>query len=214
MPAPKKPVEKVDFRKDHKELFAPSAKAPVLVDVPPFEYVLIDGRGYPGTAKDFQDKVGVLYGLVYTIKFTLKFDKARPFEFGVAPLSGFYHADDPSIYMDASRRDEWTWTLGIPVPDRVTAADFEKARAALKEKKNPPFLGEARFEVRREGKAVQIMYVGPYSGEAPTIQRLHDFFLAQGYTFNGPHHEIYLGDPRRTAPEKLRTIIRQPVRKA
>jgi hypothetical protein len=214
MPASKKALEKVDFKKDFKELFAPPSKAPVFVDVPAFKYILIDGRGYPGTSKDFQDKVGVLYGLVYTIKFALKLDKARPFEFGVAPLSGLYHADDPAVYMDASRREEWTWTLGIPVPDRVTAADFEKARVALKEKKNPPFVDKARFEIVREGKAAQVMHIGPYSAEAPTITMLHEFFRGRGYAFNGPHHEIYLGDPRRTAPVKLRTIIRQPVRKA
>ncbi len=214
MAAPKKAVEKVDFKKDFKELFAPPTKAPVLVDVPAFKYIAIDGRGYPGTSQDFQEKVNALYGLVYTIKFTLKFDKAHPFDFGVAPLSGFYYADDPSLYLDPSRKDEWRWTLGIPVPDRVKAADFEKARAALREKKNPPHLDEARLEVRREGKAAQIMHVGPYNCEAPTITMLHEFFRGRGYTFNGPHHEIYLGDPRRTKPEKLRTIIRQPVRGA
>jgi len=127
----------VDFKKDFKALFAPPAKAPVLVDVPEFRYVMIDGRGHPGRAADFQAKIGLLYGLAYTIKFALKKDKDRPFDFAVPPMSGFYCADDPACYKDESRGDEWKWTLAIPLPERVGPADFEKARGELRKKKNP-----------------------------------------------------------------------------
>ena len=214
MATPKKATGKLDFKKEFKHLYSPPAKEPVLVDVPDFSYIMIDGRGYPGTSKDFQAKIEVLYNLAYTIKFMLKFNKERPFDFVVPPLSGFYCADDPTCFMDESRRDEWEWTLGIPMPDRVKEADLEKARAAVKEKKNPVFLDKAYLKTHHEGPCAQIMHVGPYSEEAPTIRKLHVFFQDKGYTFNGWHHEIYLGDPRRTKPEKLKTVIRQPIKKA
>jgi hypothetical protein len=201
----------VDFKKDFKALFAPPAKAPVLVEVPEFTYAMIDGQGYPGKAPDFQAKIGLLYGLAYTIKFALKKDALRPFDFAVPPMSGFYCADDPTCYMDESRGDEWKWTLAIPFPSRVTPVIFEKARKELREKKNPDHLDGAYLKKYREGLSAQIMHIGPYSEEAPTIQKLHAFFQGLGYAFAGPHHEIYLGDPRRTAPEKLKTVLRQPV---
>ena len=214
MATQKKPTGKLDFKKEFKDLFSPPAKEPVLIEVPAFPYIMIDGRGYPGTSKEFQAKIEVLYGLAYTIKFTLKFDKARPFDFAVPPLSGFYCALDPSCFMDASRKDEWEWTLGIPMPGRVKGSDLEKARTSLKEKKNPAFLNKAYLKTHEEGLCAQIMHIGPYSEEAPTIRRLHAFFQEKGYVFNGWHHEIYLGDPRRTKPEKLKTVIRQPIKKA
>ncbi len=205
-------LSKFDLRKDLKELFAPPAKTAVLVEVPELNYVMVDGRGYPGEAPEFQDKTGLLFGLAYTLKFALKKDAGRPFDFAVPPLSGLYCADDPACFMDKSRGNEWQWTLAIPLPDRVTPAVFERARQALKEKKNPPHVEAAYLKKYREGLCAQVMHLGPYSEEAPTIRRLHAFFLDQGYAFAGPHHEIYLGDPRRTAPAKLKTVLRQPVR--
>jgi len=207
------PSEKADFKKDFKTLFAPPAKAPVLVEVPEFTYIMIDGRGHPGKAPDFAAKIGLLYGLAYTIKFALKKDVRQPFDFAVPPMSGFYCADDPSCYTDESRGDEWKWTLAIPFPDRVTPAVFENGRRALGEKKNPAHLDKAYLKKYHEGLSAQIMHLGPYSEEAPTIQKLQAFFQGRGYAFAGPHHEIYLGDPRRTAPAKLKTVLRQPVRK-
>jgi hypothetical protein len=204
---------KKDFKKEFKTLFSPPSKAPVLVEVPEFTYIMVDGRGHPGKTPDFPDKTGLLYGLAYTIKFALKKDARRPFDFAVPPLSGFYCADDPGCYTDESRGNEWKWTLAIPMPDLVTPAVFEKARRTLGEKKNPGHLAEAYLKKVLEGLSAQIMHLGPYSEEAPTIQKLHAFFLDRGYAFAGPHHEIYLGDPRRTAPAKLKTVLRQPVRK-
>jgi len=205
---------KIDFKKDFKALYAPSAKEPSVVNVPPFKYLLIDGQGHPGKSPDFQKKIEVIFGLAFTLKFGLKFDKKNPFEFAVAPLSGFYWADDPACFADESRQAEWKWALGIPMPDEINAAAVNKAKAALRKKKNPEFLDQVYLKVLKEGLSAQILHIGPYEKEQPTIQKLHGFMSANGYAFNGAHNEIYLGDPRRSDPAKLKTIIRQPVKKA
>lgn len=202
-----------DFKKEFKYLFSPSAKEPEIVDVPAFKYIKVDGHGYPGTSKEFEEKVQLLYGLAYTLKFTLKQDPEAPFDFKVPPLSGLWHADDMAAFTEEGRKEEWKWTLMILLPDRVTDADVERAKVALKKKKDPPLLEEVYFKVYEEGRCAQVKHIGPYSEEAPTIRTLHTFLREQGYTFNGRHHEIYIGDPRRSKPEKLKTIIRQPVRK-
>jgi hypothetical protein len=134
-------------------------------------------------------------------------------DFVVAPLSGLWCAADVSAFREG-RKDEFRWTLMILQPDAVTPELLETAQAKLAAKKPAPFAGQVRLDMLREGPAVQILHVGPYSTEGPTIARLHDFMKQNGYTFNGRHHEIYLGDPRRCQPEKLKTIIRQPVKKA
>ena len=212
--SPVKPAKgKLDFKKDFKKLYAASSKEPSIVDVPAFNCLMIDGRGHPGKSADFQKRIEVLFGLAYTLKFTLKFDKKKPLDFAVAPLSGLYSADDPSCFQDERRQAEWKWTLAIPVPDEIDAAALDKAKTALREKKNPEFLDQAYLKILHEGLSAQIMHVGPYEKELPTIEKLHAFMVANGYAFNGAHNEIYLGDPRRTAPAKLKTIIRQPVRK-
>jgi hypothetical protein len=205
-------TQKLDFKKEYKYLFSPSAKEPEMVEVPAFKYIKIDGQGDPNTCKDFQDKIMVLYGLAYTIKFMLKLDKEDPFDFTVPPLSGLWCADDITAFAQG-RKHEWKWTLMVLMPDRVTRDVFQKGKEELKRKKDPVFLDQARFEIYEEGLSAQIMHIGPYAEEGPTITKLHEFFQGRGYTFNGSHHEIYLGDPRRSKPEKLRTILRQPIKK-
>lgn len=209
----KRLTEKLDFRKEYKTLFSPSAKEPEIVSVPDFKYIMIDGRGDPNNSPDFSAKINVLYGLAYTLKFALKRDASDPFDFSLPPLSGLWCAEDIQAFFEKGRRHEWQWTLMILMPERVTTALFEKARDELRRKKDPESLDLARLEVLREGTAAQVMHLGPYAGEGPTIARLHAFSRDRGYTFNGRHHEIYLSDPRRSAPEKMRTIIRQPVKK-
>jgi hypothetical protein len=210
----RKPAPKLDFKKEYKAIFSPSAKTPEIVEVPDFKAIMIDGRGDPNTSPDFQAKVGVLYGLAYTLKFSLKRDKDDPFDFAVPPLSGLWCADDIRAFFEQGRRHEWRWTLLVLMPDRVSPALFEKARDELRRKKDPDHLAEAYFQVHHEGLAAQVMHIGPYAQEGPTIKKLHEYFLEKGFTFNGRHHEIYLSDPRRGAPEKMRTIIRQPVKRA
>jgi len=212
--SPVKPAKgKLDFKKDFKKLYAASTKEPSIVDVPAFNYLMIDGRGHPEKTPDFQKKIGVLFGLAYTLKFALKFDKKKPLDFAVASPSGLYTADDPSCFQDECRQAEWKWTLAIPMPEEIDAAALDKAKVSLREKKNPEYLDQAYLKVLKEGLSVQIMHVGPFDKERPAIEKLHAFMAESGYTFNGAHNEIYLSDPGRTAPAKLKTIIRQPVRR-
>lgn len=204
----------LDFKKEYKSLFSPSAKEPEMVNVPAFKYIMVDGEGYPGTQESFGEKIAVLYGLAYTIRFALKKAVDDPLIFKVPPFSGLYCADDPEAFLDENRKHEWKWTLAMMLPDRVTDEVLEEARAELIKKKNPPYANDVYFKIYEEGLCAQIMHIGPYSEEEPTIKKLHDFFMEKGYTFNGRHNEIYIGDPRKSKPEKLKTIIRQPVKKA
>jgi len=205
--------EKIDFKREYKFLFSAAAKEPQKVDVPDFKYLMIDGQGDPNTVPEFSTKIQALYGLAYTMKFMLK-QGSPAVDFVVPPLSGLWCAEDITAF-HANRKHEWRWTLMILQPDAVTPELLEKAKAKVAAKKEaPPSAGQVRLAVLQEGLAVQILHIGPYSTEGPTIARLHDFMKENGYTFNGRHHEIYLGDPRRSQPEKLKTIIRQPVKKA
>jgi hypothetical protein len=203
---------KIDFKKEYKFLFSASATLPQLVEVPAFKYLMIDGRGDPNTAPEFSAKIQSLYGLAYTIKFMLKQDHQAAVDFVVPPLSGLWCAEDITAFREG-RKEKWRWALMILQPDAVTPELLEKAKAKLAAKKPAPFTAQVQLNVLHEGAAVQILHIGPYSAEGPTITRLHDFMKENGYTFNGKHHEIYLGDPRRCQSEKLKTIIRQPVRK-
>jgi hypothetical protein len=202
---------KIDLWAENKELYTPSAKQPSLVKVPAMAYIMVDGAGDPNTSPFFRDAIGALYGAAYTLKFMLK--KHSGVDFRVMPLSGRFHADDPSSFL-LGRKDEWKWTLMIPLPSVVRQADFAKAVAEASEKKKAsPALHLLRREVVREGLCAQILHKGPYAAEKPTIEKLHAFIRQQGLVFAGSHHEIYLSDPNRSSPEKMKTIIRQPVKK-
>ena len=212
-------MDKIDFKKQFKELYAPSAKAPAMVDVPARSYLMVDGKGDPNTSADFQEAVQTLYGVSYTIKFTLKFAGKGP-EYSVPPLEGLWWREDVSFEacdpdMLLQDKDKFCWTIMIPQPEHITAATLQQALADLRKKgKDSPALGKLRLEKWKEGRAVQIMHVGPYSAEGPTVRRLADFAAQSGLRLTGRHHEIYMSDPRRTAPEKLKTIIRHAVEKA
>jgi len=203
-------MAKIDLRKELKHLYNPPAKAPVLVDVPPMSFLTLDGRGDPNTAPEFRAAFEVVYGVAYTLKFMLKKAAEAP-DWGVMPLEGLWWTDDMATF-SMERKDAWKWTLMVMQPDFVTAEQVERALAAVRAKKNLPGLDKLRFERLHEGACAQIMHVGPYAAEAPTIERLHHFIRELGSEPTGKHHEIYLGDPRRTAPEKLKTVIRQPLR--
>ena len=203
----------VDLVRQFKPLYAPSAKHPVIVEVPELAFLMVDGRGDPNTSEQYQDALQALYGVAYTLKFALK--KADPErDFKVAPLEGLWWADEGRPTMDElqAARDAWNWTMMIALPAEVTAAEVAAAAEAAARRRPSPAISLVRLERLEEGLAAQIMHVGPYSAEAPTIERLHAFVQEQGYELRGRHHEIYLGDPRRTAPERLKTVIRHPVR--
>lgn len=203
-------MTKIDLRKELKHLYASPPGEFTLVDVPPLPFLMVDGKGDPNVSSAFEEAVQALYGMAYTLKFATK--KELGVDYTVMGLEGLWWTEGAAEF-DLQAREEWLWTLMILQPSLITAEMVETARAELARKKELPALSRLRFETYHEGLSVQTMYIGAYADEGPTIARMHQFIHGQGYTFNGRHHEIYLGDPRRTAPEKLRTILRQPVRR-
>ena len=201
-------MKKVDLKKEFKNLYNPSSKEIEIVKVPKMNFIMVDGMGDPNISKDYSGSIEVLYSLSYTIKFIFK--KEKDIDYSVMPLEGLWWAEDMNKFK-TENKDKWLWTSMIMQPDFVTREIFEKAVEQVKIKKNLPLLSKARFEVFNEGLSAQIMHIGPYSAEAPTIERLHKFIKSQGYKLRGKHHEIYLSDPRKTAPGKIKTVIRQPV---
>jgi hypothetical protein len=175
------------------------------------DFLMIDGEGDPNTAAEFQSAVDALYGVSYAAKFMVK--EANPDDdYVVMPLQGLWWADDMQTFADLNK-DEWKWTMMIVQPEVVTPEILEAAVEQTREKKPEAPVNELRFEEYDEGLSVQLMHIGPYSEEGPTIERLHSFMQKEGYTFAGKHHEIYIGDPNRAKPENLKTIIRQPVKR-
>jgi len=200
-------MKTIDLKKTLKPYYTASATKPAFVDVPPMSCLMVDGTGDPN-GQVFQEAVGSIYSVAYTLKFAFKKDKAV--DYPVMALEGLWCADDVADFLN-DKRDAWKWTLFIVLPDVVTRKDVAQAIDTVKKKAKFPRFPEVRFEKFAEGRAAQIMHVGPYAAERPTIERLHRFVAEQGLKLRGRHHEIYLGDPRRSAPEKLRTIIRHPV---
>lgn len=199
-----------DIKKERKDLYSPAHTAPALVDAPPLQFLMIDGQGSPDDNPVYEDAIGALYSVAYTLRFALK---AQGIEFVVAPLEGLWWADDPAAFalQDKAR---WRWTMMLWAPDAVTPAQVEAAIAQAASKKGAlPQARQVRLETFHEGLSAQILHIGPYAQEGETIARLHAYIAAQGCAPAGKHHEIYLGDPRRVAPEKLKTIIRQPVQR-
>ncbi len=198
-------MEKIDLVKELKHLYKPSQKEVTAIDVPPLKYLMIDGEGAPG-GEEYGEALSALYPVAYTLKFA---SKAQGTDFKVMPLQGLWWAEDMSSFTGGNK-DAWKWTAMILVPDLVTEEMVEAAKAQAMEKKGLPAISRVRLETYHEGPSAQILYIGPYADEDETIQRIHQFIWDQGHKLRGKHHEIYLSDPNRTAPEKLKTIIRQP----
>ncbi len=196
--------------KDLKDLYSPSVEEPALVDVPALSFLMLDGSGDPNTSPEYQEAIQALYGLSYGLKFALKKGPAG-LDYAVMPLEGLWWAGDMATFTSGPR-DDWRWTMMIAQPEAVTPEFFQQVRDEAVRKKGLAALAKVRLEAFHEGLSAQIMHVGPFSAEGPTIQRLHQFIAEQGYAPAGKHHEIYLSDPRRSAPEKMKTVIRQPVR--
>lgn len=203
-----RPVTKVDFKRVFKELYAPG-KTPAMVDVPELAFLMIDGAGDPNTAQDYKDAVEALYAVSYGLKFAIK-RRPEGFDYGVMPLEGLWWVDDMSTF-SVDDKASWQWTAMIMQPDEVTIELFEDAVDKAVARKPLPAASKLRLERFHEGCAAQVLHTGPYRDEGPTIERLHAFIADQGHVPAGKHHEIYLSDVRRTAPGRLKTVIRQPV---
>lgn len=203
-------MSKVDLKKDLKHLYNPSAKEVSVVDVPPMNFLMIDGAGDPNISLEYRQAINALFSLSYVLKFRVK--KSSGVDYAVMPLEGLWWTDDPSQF-SMSNKGIWKWTAMIMQPEYVTGELLAGALGEVRKKKDLAALDRVRFESYHEGLSAQIMHIEPYAAEEPTIARLHSFIRESGYDLNGKHHEIYLSDPRRTAPEKLKTVLRQPIRK-
>ncbi len=202
---------KIDLKKQFRDLYSASQKKITLVDVPEQKILSILGQGDPNTSIAFREGVETLFPVAYKTKFLAK--KELEQDYVVMPLEGLWWADNMDDFT-TENRDGWRWKIFIVQPDFITAQLVDAAEEEVKKKKNPPALDKLRFETLHEGVCLQILHVGPYADEGPTIDKLHTFAGENGYCFDGlvqKHHEIYLSDMRRTAPEKLKTILRQPV---
>jgi len=202
---------KVDFKKTLKELYQPSFKEVVETKVPELQFIMIDGIGSPGEAQEYLDALAVLYPVAFKIKFL---SKAKSKDYVVPPLEGLWWADDMKDFIEGDR-DKWKWTMMIMQPDWITNETFKKAIEETQQKKPElsKLLPKLRLEKYKEGKSAQIMHIGPYSEEGPTVQKVHDFIQKEGGKFDGQknkHHEIYLSDPRKANPATMKTVIRQP----
>lgn len=200
---------RIDLKKDLPELYKPGQRDFERVHVPAANYLAVDGHGDPNTSPAYVAALEALYPAGYAVRAAFKARTGD--DFVVGPLEGLWTADDPTAFASGTK-DDWDWTMLIPLPAQVASADVEAGLASAKAKR--PEIAEAGLYVRElhEGECLQILHVGSYDDEAPTLARLHhELMPSLGLGFNGAHHEIYLSDPRRTAPEKLRTILRQPV---
>lgn len=202
-------MEKMDLKKTLKHLYQPSAKEIVCVDVPEMNFLMVDGEGDPNTSQSFSDAIEALYPVSYTLKFMVKKGEMRV-DYGVLPLEALWWADDMSAFTTGNK-DVWKWTLMIMQPDFITREMVKEAMEEVARKKKPVSLPLVRFESFKEGKAAQTMHIGHFSEEGPTIEKVHLFIEDNGSHRVGKHHEIYLSDLRRVAPEKWKIIVRQPM---
>lgn len=208
-------MNKIDFKKEYKKYYNPKTDKAEIVIVPKMHFLMIDGQGAP-ESDAFQKAVEAMYGVAYTIKFSRKKAHIAP-DYSMGPLEGLWAIDnsegfDPKKaeeYM--AKRQEWTWTLMLWQPDVITVKDLEQAKAAIKVKKPGVPVDNLKLEHFEEGEVVQIMHIGPYSDEAKSVTKMDEFAAENKLKMHGKHHEIYLGDPRRSAPDKLKTILRHPV---
>ncbi len=203
-------MDKIDFKKELKHLYTPTSKDFTVVDVPAMSYLMIDGQGNPNTSQSYVEAVEALYSVSYTLKFMSKKQLGK--DYAVLPLEGLWSADDMNAFITRDK-DSWKWTMMIMQPDWITSDMVSDALETVMAKKNLPALTRLYFEEYDEGKSVQIMHIGSYDDETPTLHRLHNQYLPENNLVpTGRHHEIYIGDPRKADPSKLKTVLRQPVK--
>lgn len=201
-------MQKIDLKKELKHLYLPSAKDVVQVDVPAFRFLMIDGEGDPNTSQQYAQAVEALFSVSYTVKFMVKKGPTAT-DYAVMPLEGLWWADDMSTFV-ANDKSKWKWTMMIMQPSFVEVAVLQAAIAEVQKKKALPAINKLRIENFTEGLCAQVLHVGPFSEEGPTIQKVHAFIEARS-GLAGKHHEIYLSDIRRADPAKWKTVIRQPM---
>ncbi|GAK59093.1 hypothetical protein U27_06069 [Candidatus Vecturithrix granuli] len=201
-------MEKIDVKKELKHLYAPSAKEVVQVDVPAMNFLMVDGVGDPNTSQAYADAIEALFAVSYTVKFMVK-KGTLAVDYGVMPLEGLWWTEDPSKFLIQEKSD-WQWTSMIMQPAFVTNEMIDAAIAEVTKKKNPAAISKVRFGSLTEGTCAQILHIGPFSEEGPTVEKVHQFIDARGKRI-GKHHEIYLSDLRKADPAKWKTIIRQPM---
>jgi len=199
---------KLDLKKELSNLYKTSAKEITVVKVPRQKVISVEGKGNPNTSIDFKNAVEALFPIAYTLKFTYKKQNK---DYAVMPLEGLWWTPDMKDFT-IKNKDIWLWKIFIVQPDFVTKQVFDLTVEQVARKKELPTLTKVKFEIIDEGSAAQILYIGSFANEGPTIKKLHDFIKESRHSFDGlkqKHHEIYLSDMRKTAPEKLKTIIRQ-----
>lgn len=199
---------KLDLKRELREYYG-ATRTPALIDVPELTFLMVDGHGDPNVSVEYRDAVSALFAVSYAARFALK--HAGVLDYGVMPLEGLWWVPDMSEFTTEDK-SAWDWTAMIMQPDEVTEEVLADAKAGVAAKRSLPALGRLRLERFAEGRAVQVLHVGPYSAEGPTIAALHAYIADRGLERGGKHHEIYLSDPRRSAPDRMKTVIRQPVR--
>jgi hypothetical protein len=203
---------KYDVKRALKQCYARTNTDWALVEVPAQQFIAVDGRGDPNTSADYARAVEALYATAYTIKFTSKRTLGR--DFVVGPLEGLWWSDNPEVFITRTK-DAWHWRMLISQPDWITDDLIEEAKQAALAKKSLPAIADVRREILHEDTSAQLLHIGPYDDEGPVLARLHrEYLTAKNLRMTGHHHEIYLSDPCRTQPAKLRTILRQPVQAA
>ena len=200
---------KLDFKKELKDLYNPKPGKFTLVKVPKLQYLMVDGQGDPNKVIEYQEAVEALFSVSYTLKFHSKNELGK--DYVVTPLEGLWWSDDFDDFR-SRRKNNWSWTMMIMVPDWLGKNEFKEAVNTVSSKKPDIKVDRLRLETLTEGLSVQIMHIGSYDDETPTLLKLHDEWLPEnGLKERLKHHEIYIGDPRKTTAAKLKTVLRQPV---
>lgn len=201
----------INYRKEFKSYISPKPGKVEIVNLPVMNFMMIDGKGNPNKSESYQRALDALYSAAYTLKFMFK--KEEGINYNVMALEGLWWVPDMDLF-SVEAKDAWYWTMMLYTPEFVTREQFERTINEVKAKKPNPALELLRLETFEEGLCAQVMHLGPYAAEKPTVDLLHGYIAANGYVRTGKHHEIYMGDPRKAAPEKLKTILRQPVKKS
>ena len=204
-------MQVIDHKKELKHLYKPSKTEVGVVEVPPMNYLMVDGSGDPGKSAEFQEAIEALYGVSYILKYAVMKSELA-IDYSVMPLEGIWWTEDDGTF-NREDKNRWKWTLMIMQPDYVNKKMFELSCEKLSQEKDIPGIGKLRFDSLFEGAAVQIMHIGLYSEIDHVIEKLEQYITRNGFIKNGKHHEIYLSDVRKATPDKWQTVLREPVKK-